>query len=275
LQWNLIDQKFMKGKSMKVKTQNQFMRGTIDLLLIAGALLPLASSAAEHREGHRGQFQSHEFRESEFRDRGFLDSRFNHDHYYPSLGYRFSALPPEHHGVIFGGTRYFFAAGIWYTFFAGAYVVVAPPIGVTLPVLPPYYTTVWVAGMPYYYSNRVYYFQSPQGYVVVPEPVGTVTTVPPVNAHAPIGNQVIEHGPVSASPPPMGNADVTAQLFIYPRQGQTAEQQAKDRTECHDWSIKQIGGDPSTPNAGSPSNRSSDYSRANGACLDARGYTVR
>ena len=266
-----MDQEIMKGKSMKVDMQKQFTRRTIGALLIAGVLIPLVSSAAEHREGRRGQSQPHEFRESEFRDRGFLDSRFNHDHYYPSLGYRFSALPPEHHGVLFGGARYFFAAGIWYSFLSGAYVVVAPPIGIALPVLPPYYTTVWVGGMPYYYSNRVYYAQSPQGYVVVPEPVGTVTTSPPPNASVPMGNQVIERGPVSAPPPPRANVDNTAQLFIYPRQGQTAEQQVKDRAECHDWSIKQIGGDPTSQSAGSPPN----YGRANGACLDARGYTVR
>ena len=211
-----MDQESLKGKCMKVETQNKITRRTLSLLLIASALLPLASSAAEHREGRRGQFQPHEFRENEFRDRGFLDSRFNHDHYYPRFGYRFGALPPEHHGVMFGGARYFFAAGIWYTFFGGAYVVVAPPIGIALPVLPPYYTMVWVAGMPYYYSNRVYYAQSPQGYVVMPEPVGTVTTLPPPNATVPIGNQVIEHGPVSASPPPRGNVETTAQLFVYP-----------------------------------------------------------
>jgi hypothetical protein len=254
---------------MKVGIEKKFLHLTISTLIIAGALLPLASSAAEHHEARHGQFQPHEFRESEFRDRGFLDSRFNHDHYYPSLGYRFRALPPEHHGVLFGGARYFFAAGIWYSFINGAYVVVAPPIGIALPVLPPYYTTVWVAGTPYYYSNRVYYAQSPQGYVVVPEPVGTVTTSPPPNANVPMDNQVIEHGPVAA--PPRASVDNTAQLFIYPRQGQTAEQQAKDRAECHDWSIKQIGGNPIDQSVGSPSN----YDRANGACLDGRGYTVR
>lgn len=38
-------------------------------------------------------------------------------------------------------------------------------------------------------------------------------------------------------------------LFIYPTKGQTQEQQAKDRNECHTWAVQQAGFDPNTPAA--------------------------
>lgn len=44
-------------------------------------------------------------------------------------------------------------------------------------------------------------------------------------------------------------------LMIYPKQGQTPDQQSKDRYECHTWAVQQSGFDPSNPqaaNAGKP-----------------------
>ena len=38
-----------------------------------------------------------------------------------------------------------------------------------------------------------------------------------------------------------------SQLFIYPQQGQSEEQQSKDRFECHNWAVQQSGFDPTTP----------------------------
>jgi len=45
-------------------------------------------------------------------------------------------------------------------------------------------------------------------------------------------------------PPPQPNTDV----YAYPLQNQTAEQQDRDRFECHEWGVKQTGFDPSAPN---------------------------
>jgi hypothetical protein len=68
-------------------------------------------------------------------------------------------------------------------------------------------------------------------------------------------------------------------MFIYPRQSQSEEQQAKDFDECHSWAVGQTGFDPSRPPAGEPDaqtkQKSSDYLRAISACLDGRGYTLR
>lgn len=42
------------------------------------------------------------------------------------------------------------------------------------------------------------------------------------------------------------------QLIIYPSQGQSQEQQDKDRYECHTWAVQQSGFDPSVATAAAP-----------------------
>jgi len=42
----------------------------------------------------------------------------------------------------------------------------------------------------------------------------------------------------------VANAD---DIFIYPTKGQSAQQQDKDRYECHRWAVGQTGYDPSKP----------------------------
>jgi hypothetical protein len=68
-------------------------------------------------------------------------------------------------------------------------------------------------------------------------------------------------------------------MFIYPRQGQSEEQQKIDFDECHSWAVNQTGFDPKNPPEGDSKaqrrQKSSDYLRAISACLDARGYTLR
>jgi hypothetical protein len=53
------------------------------------------------------------------------------------------------------------------------------------------------------------------------------------------------------------------QIFMYPKNGQSEQQQALDRRECEQWASGQAGG-ASGPN----------YRRAMLACLDGRGYSV-
>jgi hypothetical protein len=86
------------------------------------------------------------------------------------------------------------------------------------------------------------------------------------------------------APPPPGppsKAQMSGgRLFIYPRQGQSQEQQAKDRHECQSWAVGQTGYNPiNPPTYSTPGNQMAqmraDFQRAMGACLDSRGYTVR
>lgn len=187
----------------------------------------------------------------DFRAHEFVDSRYNHNHHYPSRGHFVDALPTGHHVVVHRGTRLFFFGGVWYRPYGPRFEIIAPPIGIVVPFLPPYYTTIWVGGMPYYYANEAYYAQSPDGYMVVEPPKGDVIEPPPS----------------------------AAQLFIYPRKGQSEQQQANDRYECHRWGVGQAGYDPTQPPGGIPqaqmTQKNADYQRAMGACLDGRGYTVK
>jgi hypothetical protein len=53
---------------------------------------------------------------------------------------------------------------------------------------------------------------------------------------------------------------------MYPKNGQSAEQQAQDKAECQQWAAQQ---------AGQVAQNSSDYQRAMTACVEGRGYSAR
>jgi hypothetical protein len=64
--------------------------------------------------------------------------------------------------------------------------------------------------------------------------------------------------------------------LIYPKNGQSPEQQARDRYECYRFGVTQSGFDPMHPPAATPgTNGQADFERAQGVCLDAHGYAVR
>ena len=64
-------------------------------------------------------------------------------------------------------------------------------------------------------------------------------------------------------------------LIAYPKNGQTQEQQGKDKFECHRWAASQTGFDPTQAGGGSAPGNRSDYARAQAACLEGRGYSVK
>ena len=49
---------------------------------------------------------------------------------------------------------------------------------------------------------------------------------------------------VAVAPPP------PPRLFVYPANGQSEDQLARDRYECHTWAVQQTGIDPTRPGAG-------------------------
>jgi len=67
-------------------------------------------------------------------------------------------------------------------------------------------------------------------------------------------------------------------LNVYPKNGQTRDQQWADRYECDRWSKMQSGYDPIQPGGGVPPNeaasRHEQYRGAMNACLQSHGYTV-
>jgi opacity protein-like surface antigen len=86
-----------------------------------------------------------------------------------------------------------------------------------------------------------------------------------------------------ATPPPSEPSAASGahadELRLYPKNGQTQEQQWADRYECHRWAKTQSGFDPTQQAAGTPSSengsRREGYQRALTACLEGRGYTVK
>jgi hypothetical protein len=227
---------------------------TLTAALLFGSQCGLSARAQEHGHEHGGgpggrptDGQGH-----------VLDNRYNHGHYYPAVGASVRVLPEGYRPYFHGGRSFYFYGGVWYAPGGPGFVVVRPPIGLAITVLPPYYTTVWFGGVPYYYANDVYYSWDPaqNGYVVVNAPADA-------------------DQPPSAPPPPGPQQD----LIIYPKNGQTSEQQAADRYDCHNWARSQTGFDPTQPGgAVAPSSyqRSHDnYDRAMAACLTGRGYEVK
>lgn len=190
-----------------------------------------------------------------YRERGYkLDKRHRHNRYYPPRGTVVKSLPRGHRIVPYRHSNFYFHSGIWYRSLDRHFSVVLPPVGLAVPVLPPYYSTVWVGGLPYYYAGGVYYIWHPE------ERSYIVTSSPPQA-------EVIEE------------QGAPQQLFVYPKNNQSEEQQATDRYECHRWSREQTGFDPTRPggNVAPEHNRAkrADYQRAMKACLEARDYSVQ
>jgi Outer membrane protein beta-barrel domain len=84
-----------------------------------------------------------------------------------------------------------------------------------------------------------------------------------------------------APPPPAGAGQPAMHvqgLNVYPKNGQTQDQQWADRYACDSWSKTQSGFDPAQAPSGLSSaelaSRHDQYRRAMSACLDAHGYTV-
>jgi hypothetical protein len=125
-------------------------------------------------------------------------------------------------------------------------------LGLYFATLPLYYSTVWWDGIPYYYADDTYYVWN-----------GSVRQYETVTPPGEI------QGQAAAQPP-----DVS-ELVAYPKNGQSEEQQGKDKFECHRWAVGQTGFDPTQVGGGAAPGNRSDYFRAQGACLGGRGYSVK
>ena len=126
--------------------------------------------------------------------------------------------------------------------------MVGAPYGLFVSSLP-YYSSFWFGSTRYYYSDGVYYNYEPTraGYVVSPSPYGDERK-----------DEV---------------AATVEDMYIYPAQGQSLQQQADDKYQCHRWAVDQTQYDPTSADFDAP--RRADYVRTMTACLTGRGYTVR
>jgi len=171
---------------------------------------------------------------------------------YPSRGAIVGALPGGGVSIQHHDHRYWYHGGSWYAPRGPRWIVVTPPFGAYVPFLPGFYSTFWWSGMPYFYANDAYYvWREPRReYEVVEPPAGAPDAAP-----------------------------AAEDIYMYPRNGQTQEQQSQDRYECHRWSADQTHFDPTRIGGGVADGdapvRRAEYFRAMGACLEGRGYSVK
>ena len=207
------------------------------------------------------------------------------------------------HGNFVAGSGRFWGGGYWGgRFWPGVHY--GAGFAWFLPVLPFGYATYYWGGNPYYYYDGGYYSWDPSynGYVATdPPPVadtasgsGTDEAPPSDDGQAPQSydvqpqtyappptnpNNVVASPPPPSSPPvsstaPRGNfSGGISDIIAYPRNGQNDQQTSTDKFECHKWSVAQTGFDPTR--SMNLQGTAMDYHRAMGACMDARGYTVR
>lgn len=168
----------------------------------------------------------------------------------------------------FGWHRPYWGGGYWHGgYWPRAYYGWSYPW--FLGVLPAVYATYWWGGIPYYYANDVYYTWNPgySGYVVTdPPPTDTG------DSDSQSGNgtyDAAEPGDVQSN----GYSGGSSNVYAYPKDGQSEEQQSTDRYECHKWAVAQSGFDPTQTSRAT--GNSTDYRRAMAACLDGRGYSAK
>lgn len=131
-------------------------------------------------------------------------------------------------------------------------------LGLYFASLPLYYSTYYWGGIPYYYADNTYYTYDPNAaqYVTVAPPAGLVDQ--------------------SGAPAPAGAQGAGTDLMAYPKNGQSDAQQKQDKYECHHWATVQSGFDPTQgASATATPLKRSDYMRAQTACLEGRGYSVK
>jgi hypothetical protein len=132
--------------------------------------------------------------------------------------------------------------------------------GLFLSTLPFYYSTLWWDGVPYYYADDNYYLWNGSA--------GQYETVSPPQ-------EVVDQAATQQS---------VTDLFAYPKNGQSPDQQDRDKRECRSWAATQSAVDaaPSDPASAVPATsaltsatKHEGYLRAQAACLEARGYSVK
>jgi hypothetical protein len=174
------------------------------------------------------------------------------------LGTVIATLPSGFLSVYVGPTRYFYYYGTFYDYnpAQARYVVVPAPMGAVVPAIPEGFMTVYIQGVRHYVVGGVYYRPVYRGDVLMYEVVP-----PPDNSTLSSLGLVPEY------------------LYAYPKAGQSAAEQERDRAECHRWAVEESGFDPAAvPDPTQTAERQQflqEYNRAFRACMEARNYTVQ
>jgi hypothetical protein len=107
---------------------------------------------------------------------------------------------------------------------------------------------------------------------------------PPSSAATSLSAAAPAAAPAAAAPAAVASASTAAastaaapqstKVIAYPRNAQSAEQQARDHYECYQFGVAQSGFDPMRSGAIGVEQQST-FDRAQNACFEGRGYTVR
>jgi len=171
-------------------------------------------------------------------------------HYHP-IGFHLTVLPHSYIRLNVHGLPFFYWSGIYYRHYSRGYVVVSAPIGAIVRTLPVGFIAFSIGVATYYYVNDTYYLwdEEIESYRVVKKPNGADEAIVKTTAN---------------------------RLYVYPKQGQSEELQAKDRYACHRWAVKESNVDPTLDEEEDISqNDRRNYRRAITACLEGRDYTVK
>ncbi len=107
----------------------------------------------------------------------------------------------------------------------------------------------------------------PSSVAAIPAPVAVPAAFPATAAALPATSSQAQSPAASRG----------TRVITYPKNGQTPEVQARDHYECYRFAVAQTGFDPmrSTGAAAANSAEQADYERAQAACFEGRGYTIR
>ena len=109
---------------------------------------------------------------------------------------------------------------------------------------------------------------------IVPPPASVPTIPTPVAAPLAVPVALPAASSQASSP---ATSRVT-RVITYPKNEQTPEVQARDHYECYRFAVAQTGFDPMRSNGAATAANSAaqaDYERAQAACFEGRGYTIR
>lgn len=138
------------------------------LILILAAVICLTPAVSYARHGDHDDRRDYRH-----------NNKYRH-HERPRFGMIVSIVPYNSTLLVYRGSRYYYADGLFYSPVRGSYILVSPPEGVFVPYLPVDFFPIVINGATYYTDNETYYVFTRHGYQVVHPPRVHVVTAPVV-----------------------------------------------------------------------------------------------
>jgi hypothetical protein len=217
-------------------------RGNNDLGIVGGALARGVQEANRGNDRGNGRGNSRG-------DRDDRNGNWRGEHRSPRVVQR---LPYGYRNYNWNGRPYYTYGGRWYQPYGSSYIAIGAPYGLFVSSLPGYSSSFYYGNSRYYYYDDTYYMYEParRGYVVT---------------RSPYNDDVDDDYYYDDA--------LDEDMYVYPSRGQSEQQQADDRYECHRWAVSETDYDPIDDDY--DRDLRAEYVRAMTACLTGRGYSVR